>query len=217
MFSISTVASSTRMPTASARPPSVIMLSVWPSAENTMTDTRIESGIETTMTSVERQEPRNSRIISPVSAGGDHRLAQDAVERRAHEHRLVEQRLDLRARAAGSPGCAAGRRARGCTMSSVDASARLQHGQQRRAPAVDVHHRGLDRRSRRAPGRRRAGRPSPAPSCFTGMSFSVSKTSGDELVRTLYSVGPIFAVPAGRMTFCALSAVETSIGDRPLA
>ena len=32
MFSISTVASSTRIPTASANPPRVIWLSVWPSA-----------------------------------------------------------------------------------------------------------------------------------------------------------------------------------------
>ena len=47
------------------------------------------------MTSVERHEPRNSRIIRPVSAGGDHRLAEDAAQRRAHEHRLIEQRLDV--------------------------------------------------------------------------------------------------------------------------
>ena len=33
MFSIVTVASSTRMPTASAMPPRVIRLSVWPIAE----------------------------------------------------------------------------------------------------------------------------------------------------------------------------------------
>jgi hypothetical protein len=34
MFSIITVASSTRMPTASARPPRVITLMVWPRAES---------------------------------------------------------------------------------------------------------------------------------------------------------------------------------------
>ena len=33
-----------------------------------MIDTRIDSGIETTMISVERHEPRKSRIIRPVSA-----------------------------------------------------------------------------------------------------------------------------------------------------
>ena len=66
MFSISTVASSTRMPTASARPPSVMMLIVSPRALRTMIDVRIESGIETAMISVLRQLPRKSRIISPV-------------------------------------------------------------------------------------------------------------------------------------------------------
>ena len=47
MFSIATVASSTRMPTASARPPSVMMLIVSPSALSTMIEHRIDSGIET--------------------------------------------------------------------------------------------------------------------------------------------------------------------------
>ena len=67
MFSISTVASSTRIPTASAMPPSVMTLSVSPSAQSTMIDTRIESGMEIQMISVLRHEPRNSRIINPVS------------------------------------------------------------------------------------------------------------------------------------------------------
>src|SRR2546425_9026166 len=46
MFSISTVASSTRMPTARASPPRVITLRVWPIALRTASDARIESGIE---------------------------------------------------------------------------------------------------------------------------------------------------------------------------
>ena len=66
MFSIATVASSTRIPTASARPPSVMMLIVSPSAERTMSEVRIERGIETAMITVLRQLPRKSRIISPV-------------------------------------------------------------------------------------------------------------------------------------------------------
>ncbi len=41
--------------------------------------------------------------------------------------------------------------------------------------------------------------------------------SGDELVWMTYSVGPIFAVPAGRMTFCALTAFDTSAADSPFA
>ena len=66
MFSIATVASSTRMPTASARPPSVMMLIVSPSALSTMIELRIDSGIDTAMISVLRQLPRNTRIISAV-------------------------------------------------------------------------------------------------------------------------------------------------------
>ena len=66
MFSISTVASSTRMPTASASPPSVITLSVWPIALRIASDVRIESGIDVITTRVLRQLPRKSRIITPV-------------------------------------------------------------------------------------------------------------------------------------------------------
>ena len=68
MFSMVTVASSTRMPTASARPPSVMMFSVWPSAESAVIDDSTASGIEVAMITVERQLPRNSRIIRLVSA-----------------------------------------------------------------------------------------------------------------------------------------------------
>ncbi len=65
-FSISTVASSTRIPTARARPPSVITLMVWPNKLKTMSDVRIESGMERQTISVLRQLPKNRRIISPV-------------------------------------------------------------------------------------------------------------------------------------------------------
>ncbi len=65
-FSISTVASSTRIPTARARPPSVMTLMVSPKALSTISDVRIESGIERQTISVLRQLPRNSRIIIPV-------------------------------------------------------------------------------------------------------------------------------------------------------
>src|SRR5205807_7993325 len=62
-FSISTVASSTRMPTAKAMPPSVMVLSEWPKAHRTMMDTRIDSGIDVATIRVLRHEPRNTRII----------------------------------------------------------------------------------------------------------------------------------------------------------
>ena len=66
MFSISTVASSTRMPTARASPPSVMMLIVSPSADIARIEQRIERGIETAMMTVLRQLPRKIRIINPV-------------------------------------------------------------------------------------------------------------------------------------------------------
>jgi hypothetical protein len=68
MFSIVTVASSTRMPTASASPPNVIMLSVWPVAHRPISAASTASGIEVAMITVERQLPRNSRIIRLVRA-----------------------------------------------------------------------------------------------------------------------------------------------------
>ncbi|MGC3970916.1 MAG: hypothetical protein QM775_27355 [Pirellulales bacterium] len=67
MFSISTVASSTKMPTASAMPPSVITLSVCPSQFRAMIETKIESGIEMMTINVLRHEPRKSKIIRPVN------------------------------------------------------------------------------------------------------------------------------------------------------
>ena len=66
VFSISTVASSTRMPTARARPPSVMMLRVSPNAASRAIEPRMASGIEVAMMIVERQLPRNSRIIRLV-------------------------------------------------------------------------------------------------------------------------------------------------------
>ena len=68
MFSIVTVASSTRMPTASARPPSVMMFSVSPISDNIVIEPRTDSGIDIAMMSVERQLPRNNKIITLVNA-----------------------------------------------------------------------------------------------------------------------------------------------------
>ena len=65
-FSISTVASSTRMPTASDIPPRVMTFSVSPSHERTMIATRIDSGMETRTMSVERQLPRKTRSMMAV-------------------------------------------------------------------------------------------------------------------------------------------------------
>jgi len=67
MFSISTVASSTSIPTASASPPRVMMLIVSPSALSRITDTKIDSGMEIEIMIVGRQSPRKSRIMAAVS------------------------------------------------------------------------------------------------------------------------------------------------------
>ena len=68
MFSMVTVASSTRMPTASARPPRVMILSVPPIAQSAMIEHRMDNGIDTAMMHVLRQLPRNNRISAAVSA-----------------------------------------------------------------------------------------------------------------------------------------------------
>ncbi len=65
-FSITTVALSTRMPTARANPPSVITLKDSPMTYMTMTAVRTESGMEARMIRVSRPLPRKSRIIRPV-------------------------------------------------------------------------------------------------------------------------------------------------------
>ena len=67
MFSIVTVASSTRIPTARARPPSVITLIVSPMIESRVTENRMASGMETVMIRVDRQLPRKIRMRMPVS------------------------------------------------------------------------------------------------------------------------------------------------------
>jgi len=63
-----TVESSTKMPTASARPPSVMVFSVSPRKYNATREVRIASGIEIMTTIVDRQEPRNNKIIIAVRA-----------------------------------------------------------------------------------------------------------------------------------------------------
>src|SRR5208337_3520781 len=66
MFSTSTVASSTRMPTARASPPSVMMLIVSPIALNAIIEVRMAKGIEVAMIRVLRQLPRKVRIMKAV-------------------------------------------------------------------------------------------------------------------------------------------------------
>src|ERR1700720_2383896 len=95
MFSMVTVASSTRIPTASASPPKVMMLMVSPSADRQVMDARIDSGIEIVMISVLRQLPKNSRIRRPVSAPAitAARITPEIAERTNTDWSLVDSIL----------------------------------------------------------------------------------------------------------------------------
>src|ERR1700730_8096294 len=97
MFSIVTVASSTRIPTASASPPSVMTLIVSPRSESAVTEARMASGIETVMISVARQLPRKSRIIIPVSAAAIAPFPDHAGDGAGHEHRLIADGREVQA------------------------------------------------------------------------------------------------------------------------
>ena len=101
MFSSSTVASSTRIPTASASPPRVMMLKVSPSALSTITEVRIESGMEIAMISVLRQLPRNSRIMAAVRQAAVSASLHHSLNRRPHKQGLVEQRIQFQFRRQG--------------------------------------------------------------------------------------------------------------------
>ncbi len=98
VFSISTVASSTRMPTASARPPSVITLMVWPIM--LQHDERDQDR--------ERNGDADDDGAAPASEeeqdhqagedGGDDGFAHHAVDGGADEERLIEELADVQLR-----------------------------------------------------------------------------------------------------------------------
>ena len=67
MFSIATVASSTRIPMASANPPKVITLIVCPVSQSATTAAISANGMFNKTIRALRQSRRNSRIISPTS------------------------------------------------------------------------------------------------------------------------------------------------------
>ena len=158
MFSIVTVASSTRMPTASASPPSVMMLSVSPIAASAMIEPSTASGIDVAMMMVERQLPRNSRIIRLVSAAAmtPSRATPDIAARTNSDWSPSKPILQTRRQRVGDVGellldAGNDRQGRG--------RAALQHLQQHGAVAVDMNDVGLRRVCRRGPARRRARRP----------------------------------------------------------
>ena len=94
-FSISTVASSTRMPTDNASPPSVIRLMVSPSALSVAMDASTERGNgdgddQRAPPGAQKQQNHQGR-----QRRGDHALLRDAIHGRADEERLVRKFPDL--------------------------------------------------------------------------------------------------------------------------
>ena len=92
VFSIATVASSTSMPTASARPPSVITLMVWP--EQAQDAERRQDGERNRDADDQRAAPASEKQQNHHAGegGGDQRFAHHALNGGAHEDRLVGQR-----------------------------------------------------------------------------------------------------------------------------
>src|SRR6266567_2476403 len=128
VFSIVTVESSTKMPTASARPPSVIVFSVSPRKYSTVSEDRIASGIEIITTSV------------------DGAFAQYAIDRAFNEHRLVEQLGDVES------GWSSGADRLQGIFDTVDDCKRggiavLDHAEQNRAATILAHDILLHQRS----------------------------------------------------------------------
>ena len=199
------------MPTASASPPSVITLIVSPSALSTTSDVAIDSGIEIHTISVDRHDPRNSRIINPVSAAAMHASRTTS---------LIDDRTKIDWSNSGvifklpSPAVNCGIIAFvRDTISKVDVSPFFSTSSS--AP--------------RLPFTRTIFVCSANPmwTCATsftyttapfaariGISFSADKSSGLEFVFITYSRSPIRSVPAGKIRFCCEIACDTSLADR---
>ena len=201
------------MPTASARPPSVIVFSVSPRKYSTVSEDRIASGIEIITTSVDRQEPRKIRIISAV------RPAAMAPSRNTPLTELLTNTDWSNSSVTLSPAGAAARIA--CrayltplTTASVEA-----------LPFLIT----LSRTERRPSSRTIFCCTSdPSRTCatsfksmvaplanLTGIMLRSSIDAGVALVRTVYWVFPIFAVPDGNVRFCVLTAFTMSSGVSP--
>src|SRR5258705_11836636 len=95
MFSMVTVASSTRMPTANANPPKVMMLIVWPDTQTAVTAARIASGMfkdhdERTAPVPQKQQHHKAREHRAEST-----FDEQALDGARHVGGLVELVTDL--------------------------------------------------------------------------------------------------------------------------
>ena len=93
-LSMVTVAMSTRMPIASAMPPSDMMLIVLPVTQSPNNDPSRASGMVITTTITLLRSRRNRRIISPVKPAPISTLGGHALHRRHHGRRLVKLEAD---------------------------------------------------------------------------------------------------------------------------
>ena len=91
MFSIVTVASSTRIPTAKASPPKVMILSVSPSALSTTIEQRMERGIEIADNQSALPTPKEKENHHRRQTRSDHGFPNHALDRGGDENRLVGQ------------------------------------------------------------------------------------------------------------------------------
>ncbi len=101
MFSMVTVASSTRMPTARASPPSVMMLMVSP--EQAKDDDGGQNRERNRDGDDERAAPaaEKEQDHQPGQAGGNDGFANDSADGGAHKNGLISQRLNFAGREAG--------------------------------------------------------------------------------------------------------------------
>ena len=90
----------------------------------------------------------------------------------------------------------------------------LQYRHQRRALAVDAHDVGLRREAVAHLGDV-VNVNHVLPEVLIGRSFSSAVVSGLPFISTSYSYWPIFEVPEGRIRFCVLMALTTSLGAKP--
>ena len=183
----STVASSTRMPTASARPPSVMMLIVSPSALERDDRARIDSGIEI---------GDDQRAAPAAEEEQDHQRGQRT--RRSPPSRstpLIAARTNSDWSASGlifSSGGSVARSRGSARLIALDdverrGAAGLQDRQQRRALAVARARCWSAADSRRARARRRGCRSSRRSTVLIGRSLSSSSVVGLLFSSTLYS------------------------------
>ena len=125
MFSTATVASSTRMPVASASPPSVMRLIELPVTYRQITPANIAHGIEVITTIVLRQLPRNSRIM--IDTSPDASTDSDATFLIAARTKVDWSKSSVMSMPSGAPARMSSSSARTpLTTSRLDASACLR-------------------------------------------------------------------------------------------